>query len=319
MSRLQIISGQSHPVLAQKIAKFLKIKLTPIEVKRFANGEIYVRVNQKVRNDDIFLLQTFCSPINENLIELLITIDALKRASAGRINVVCPHLCYSRQDRKFISREPISAKLVANLISTAGASRLITVDLHDDQIQGFYDIPVDHLVGYPKFAEYLLKKGYQNLIIVSPDIGGVKRARKMAELLHTPLVIADKRRLNHNQPEILQIVGETKNKIAVIIDDIIDTGGTVANVATVLKQKGAKEVIICATHGLLSGNAIDKLEKCPVSRILLLDTIPLPKGTKIKKIKVLPLAKLLSEVIRRVHQGKSLGKLFTWEEKERKL
>lgn len=319
MSRLQIISGQSHPVLAQKIAKYLKIKLTPVEIKRFANGEIYVTIKENVRSDDVYLIQTFCPPVNENLIELLVTIDALKRASAGRINLVCPHLCYSRQDRKFVSREPITAKLVANLITTAGADRLITIDLHSDQIQGFYDIPVDHLIGYPKFAEYLLKKRYKNLAVVSPDIGGVRRGRKMAELLHAPIVIADKRRPQHNQAETLQIIGEVKNKTLVIIDDLIDTGGTIVSITSRLKQLGAKEIIICATHGLLSANAVEKLENCPASQILLLDTVPLPKKSQFKKLKVISVAKLLSKVIRRVHQGKSLGKLFTWEEKERKL
>lgn len=319
MDRLQLISGQSHPALAKKIAGYLKIKLTPVEVKRFANGEIYVRIKEKVRSNDVFLIQTFCTPVNENLMETLIIVDALKRASAGRINLVCPHLCYSRQDRKFVSREPITAKLVANLIATAGADRLVTIDLHDDQIQGFYDIPVDHLVGYPKFAEYFLKKKYKNLAVVSPDIGGVKRGRKMAELLHAPIVIADKRRPQHNQAETLEIIGEVKNKTAVIIDDLIDTSGTIVSIAYRLKQLGAKEIIICATHGLLSGDAVEKLNQCPASQVLLLDTLPLPKKSQFKKLKVISMAKLLAKIIKRIHTGKSLGELFTWEEKQRTL
>ena len=256
------------------------------------------------------------APINEHLIELLITIDALKRASAGRINLVCPHLCYSRQDRKMTSREPISAKLIANLITIAGADRLITIDLHAEQIQGFYDIPFDHFVGYPQFAQYLLKKKLKNIAIVSPDVGGVKRSVKMASLLKVPLVIVDKRRKQNNQVGVANVIGEVKGKTAVILDDIIDTGGTITEVARVLKQRGASEVIICATHALFSGDASQKLAKCPASKILVLDTIPLPKEKKIAKIKVISLAPLFAKIIRRLHQGRSLGALFTWEKKE---
>lgn len=248
--------------------------------------------------------------------ELLITIDALRRASAGRINIVCPYLCYSRQDRKAVSREPITAKLVANLITQAGADRVLTVDLHVDQIQGFYDIPVDHLVGYPQFAQYLLKKKYKNLVVVAPDIGAAKRDGKMAGLLKVPLVIIDKRRPNHNQAEIVCIIGEVKGKTAVIMDDLIDTGGTVSKLADILKEKGAKEVFICSTHAVLSGNASEKLENCAASKILVTDTIEIPKEKKITKLQVLSLAPLLAKVIKRIHQGKSLGELFTWEEKK---
>lgn len=316
MGRIHLISGRSHPALAQKIARLLKTPLTPIEIKTFADGEIYVRIKQKVRGDDVFLIQTLSSPVNEHLMELLITIDALHRASAARINVVCPYLAYSRQDRKVVSREPITAKLVANLITKAGANRLLTIDLHANQVQGFYDIPFDHFVGYPQFADYLLTKKVGNLVIVSPDIGGVKRGRKMAILLKAPLTIIDKRRQAHNHTEILNVIGEVKGKTAVIVDDIIDTAGTITQAAQILQQQGAKEIIICATHGLLSGDACQKLAKCPASQILLLDTIPLPNEKKLAKIKVLSLAHLLAKVIKRIHQGKSLGALFTWEEKE---
>jgi len=316
VGRIQLIAGRSHPQLARKIARILGTPLTPIEIKNFANGEIYVRIKKKVRSEDIFLIQTMSSSVNECLVELLITIDALKRASAGRINILCPHLCYSRQDRKVVSREPISAKLVANLITKAGADRMITVDLHAKQIQGFYDIPLDHFVGYPQFADYLLRKKYKNTVVVAPDVGGVRRGAKMAILLKAPLVIVDKRRQKHNQSEVAHVIGDVKGKTTVILDDIIDTGGTISGVAEALKKKGAGEIIICATHGLLSGNACQKLKACPASQILLLDTIPLPKEKKLAKIKVISLAPLLAKVIRRIHRGQSLGSLFTWEKKE---
>lgn len=316
MEKLQIVSGRGHPQLAQKIAQQLKIPLTPVEIKNFASGEIYVRIQKKVRNGHVFVIQSMDSPVNDNLMELLIMIDALKRASVGKITVVCPYLCYSRQDRKIISREPISAKLVANLITKAGADRLLTVDLHVDQIQGYYDIPVDHLVGYPQFAQYLLEKKYKNLVIVAPDIGAVKKSMKMASLLSAPLVFIDKRRPKHNQSEVVFVVGEVKDKTAVILDEMIDTGGTVCNAASLLKEKGASEVIICATHGLLNGNASERLQNCPASKILLLDTLLLPKEKQVPKMEIISLAPLLAKVIKRIYLGKSLGALFTWEKKE---
>lgn len=316
MGKIHLLSGRSHPSLARKIARLLRIPLTPIEIKNFANGEIYVRIKKNVRDGDIFLIQSFIDPVNEYLVELLITIDALHRASAGRINVVCPHLAYTRQDRKAVSREPITAKLMANLITKAGADRILTVDLHADQIQGFYDIPFDHFVGYPQFADYLLKRKYKDIAIVSPDVGGVKRGRKMATILHAPLAIVDKRRGAHNQSEAMKIIGDVKGKTAVIIDDIIDTAGTVAEASRTLKQKGAKEIIICATHALLSGDACQKLAKSPTSQVLLLDTVPIPKEKIIKKMKIISLTPLLAKVIKRIHQGRSLGALFTWEKKE---
>ncbi len=319
MDKIHLISGKSHPLLARKISRLLKVPLTPIEIKTFADGEIYARIKQKVRGDDVFLIQTLSPPINKHLVELLIIIDALRRASADRINVICPYLAYSRQDRKVVSREPITAKLVANLITMAGASRVLTVDLHSEQIQGFYDIPFDHLVGYPLFAEYLLKKNFKDLVVVSPDIGGVKRGRKMAILLKAPLVVIDKRRRAHNQSEVMRVIGDVKGKTVIIVDDIIDTAGTISQAAYALKRGGAKKIIICATHALLSKDACQKLTKCPASQILLLDTLPLPKEKKLAKIKVISLTPLLSKVIMRIHQGRSLGALFTWEQKEMAL
>lgn len=313
MAKIQLLAGRSHPQLAREIARLAKIKLTPVEAKNFADGEIYFRIKEKIRGDDVFILQTLCSPVNENLMELLIAIDACRRASAGRINVVCPFLAYSRQDRKATSREPITAKLVANLITAAGADRLLTVDLHADQIQGFYDIPVDHFVGSPQFANYFKEKHLSDLVVVSPDIGGVRRSRELARLLNAPLVIVDKRRRHPDQAEILRLIGEVKGKNAIVVDDMIDTAGTVSQVAEILVENGAKEVFLCATHGLFSGEAISRLQNCPAREILLLDTVPLPPAKKIAKIKSLSLAPLLAEVILRIHQEKSLGELFSWE------
>jgi len=242
--------------------------------------------------------------------ELLIIIDALKRASVRRINLICPYLCYSRQDRKAASREPITAKLVADLITKSGADRLVTVDLHADQIQGFYDIPVDHFVGYPQFAKYLIENKYQDIVVVSPDIGGVKRANKLADLLGVPLAIIDKVRKQHNEAEVAHVVGDVKGKTAVIIDDMIDTGGSITAAANVLKEYGAKDIIICATHGLLSRDASVKIEACAVSKVLLLDSVAIAKEKITKKVEVISIAPLLSKIISRIHQEKSLGYLF---------
>lgn len=316
MGKIRLISGRSHPALARKISRLLKTPLTPVEIKTFADGEIYVRIKEKVRGEDVFLIQTLSSPVNENLVELLIMIDAARRASSEKINVVCPYLAYGRQDRKIVSREPISAKLVANLLTQAGASRVLTVDLHADQIQGFYDIPFDHFVGYPQFANFLLAKKYKDMVVVSPDIGGLKRGRKLAQLLKAPLAVIDKRRTAHNQAAVLRVIGEVKGKTAIILDDMIDTAGTITEAAGALKKEGAAEIILCATHGLFSGEACQKLKKCPASQVLLLDTVPLAREKKIAKIKILSLAPLFAKVIQRIHQGKSLGELFTWEKKE---
>lgn len=317
--KMQIISGSCHKKLAQKVSKYLKIKLTPTEHSSFADGEIYIRIKKKVRGDDIFIIQPICPPVNDSLMELLITIDALKRASAGRINVIMPYLAYSRQDRKVISREPISAKLIANLITTAGANRIFTIDLHKDQIQGFYDIPIDHFVGYPLFATHFKKQKLKNIVVVAPDVGAASKARKMATLLKSPIAIIDKRRTGHNQSEILNIIGEVKGKTAILIDDLVDTGGTITKAADALTKNGAKDVKICATHGLLSGDAVKKIERCSASESLFLNTIPPVTKKKHTKIKYLSMAKLLSKAMLCIHQEKSLGKLFTWEDKLTKL
>ena len=319
MNGIQLIAGTACPELAVKISKKLEIPLTPTTIKKFANGEIYVRVGKKVRGDDVFIIQTMDNPVNDCLMEVLILADALKRSSARRINLVCPQLCYSRQDRRTQSHEPISAKLVANLITKAGVDRIITVDLHADQIQGFYDIPVDHLVGYPLIAKYLVKQKFKDIVVVSPDVGGVKRANKLADLLNAPIAIIDKIRREHNKCEVAHVVGEVKGKTAIIIDDMVDTGGSICGAANTVKEFGAKEVIICATHALLNGNAKENLENCAASEVIFLDSIPIPKEKRIKKMRVISLAPLLSKIIHRIHMERSLGELFKWEEQSKLL
>lgn len=317
--KLRLIPGSSHPQLVKKISSYLKIQPSPTEISTFADGEKYVRIKKKVRGDDVFVIQPVCPPVNDNLMELLITIDALRRANVGRINVVAPYLGYCRQDRKVVSREPISAKLVANLITGAGADRLFTIDLHQDQIQGFYDIPVDHFVGYPFFATYFKEKKLKDIVVVAPDVGAVDRARKMATLLRCPMAIIDKRRLDRNKAEVLNVIGEVKGKTTILIDDMVDTGGTIVLAVKEMDKQGARDIKICATHPVLSGKATERLEKSKASEILFLDTIPIPKEKMIPKIKQLSMAKLLSKAIKRIHEGKSLGELFTWEDKATKL
>jgi ribose-phosphate pyrophosphokinase len=319
MNKIRLIAGTSHPELAKKIAKNLKIELTPVTIKKFANGEIYARIESKVRGEDVFVLQTMTEPVNDFVMETLILMDALRRSSAKRINLICPQMAYSRQDRRARSHEPITAKLLANMLTVAGLSRLVTVDLHADQIQGFYDIPVDHLVGYPLIAKKILAEEYKDIVVVSPDIGGVKRANKLADLLGTRIAIIDKIRREHNKSEVAHVVGEVEGKTAILIDDIIDTGGSICQAANTDKEFGAKEVIICATHALLSGEASKNLDDCAASKVILLDSVPIAKEKRIKKMKIVSLAPLLSQIIYRVHKEKSLGELFRWEKQARLL
>lgn len=320
MKKLQLISGSTGRELAEVISKKLRVPLTRIEDKHFADGEIYIRIKDKVRGNDVYIIQSLCAPANDSLMETLIMVDALRRASAGRINLICPYLCYSRQDRKAGSREPITAKLVANLITKAGVDRMVTVDLHADQIQGFYDIPVDHLVGYPLFAKYLKdKRMLANTVVVSPDIGGVKRADKMADLLGLKLAVIDKLRRAHDSVEVAHVVGDVEGKRVVMIDDVISTGKSVCVAAEVLKKFGAREVVVCATHGVLSENSKELFDNSSVDMVLLTDTIPIA-GEKIsKKMKILSVGPLLAKIIKRISQEKSLGELFTWEDKKKKL
>jgi len=320
MNGIQLIAGTSNPELAKKIAKKLNLPLTPVIIKKFPNGEIYVRVEKKVRGDDIFIIQTLTTtPVNDHLMEMLILIDALKRSSARRINLICPDMCYSRQDRRTRSHEPISAKLVANLITKAGADRLVTVDLHADQIQGFYDIPVDHLVGYPMIAKYLKTKKYPDLVVVAPDIGAAKKTHKMADLLGVQIAIVDKIRRQHSQCEVAHVVGDVKGKTALLLDDIVDSGGSICGAAAAVKKYGAKKVIIAATHALLNGEAVKRLEESMADEVIFLDTVPIPKEKKIKKMKIISLAPLFAKIIHRIHMERSLGELFKWEEQSKLL
>lgn len=314
MASIKLIIGPASQKLGQKIARYLKKRSTLYEYTRFADGEIYVRIEEKVRGDDVFVIQSLNPPVNDNLMILLILIDALRRASAGRINVLIPYLAYSRQDRKTKAREPITSKLMANLITTAGAQRIITVDAHAAQIQGFYDIPFDHFIAYPKLIEYLKKKEkLNNPIIVAPDAGGLKKAREIAMWIKTPMAFIDKRRTGKNHTKAIKIIGEVKGKTAILIDDIIDTGGTIVHATEALYQAGAKPIYICATHGLLSHQAAEILQRSPAKTILLTDTIEIPSQKKFPKLKIVSLAKLLSKVIYRISHNQSLGALFDWE------
>lgn len=309
MSNIKLIAGTSHYKLAEEISFITKIPLTPVTIKKFADGEIYVRVKESIRGDDIFVIQSICPPVNDNLMETLILLDSLRRAGSARINVVCPYLGYSRQDRKAQSREPITAKLVANMLTAAGAHRLVVYDLHAEQIQGFYDIAVSHFWGFPLFAQCLQSLGYEDMVIVSPDVGGVKRANRLADQLRLPLAIIDKVRSKHNESEIAHVVGEVEGKTAVILDDMIDTGGSITNAAKEVKRMGAKKVVICASHGLLNNDAKEKLEDSPAEKIILLNTLPLPNNLSGKFMNI-TVAPVLSEAIMRVHENRSLSELL---------
>lgn len=275
-NEMKVFSGNANRPLAEKIANYLNLQLGDCEVGRFADGEINVRINETVRGHDIFLIQPTSPPVNENLMELLIMIDALKRASANTIAVVIPYYGYARQDRKAKGRDPISAKLVANLITVAGATRVLTVDLHAEQIQGFFDIPVDNLWSYPVFAEELLKRENivpEETVVVSPDVGGVRRARRMAERLKTSLAILDKRRPSDNVAEVVNIIGEVKDKVVIMFDDIIDTAHSIVKGAEALKNAGAKKIIACATHGVFSNRALERIENSSIDTVYITDTI----------------------------------------------
>lgn len=285
-NNIKIIAANSNPVLTAKIADQLGIPLCKCEVNRFSDGEIQVTLRESVRGSDVFVIQSTCSPVNDNLMELLIMIDALKRASAGRITAVIPYYGYARQDRKSKPRDPISSKLVANLITAAGADSVLTMDLHAAQIQGFFDIPVNHLEGMSILAKHFEDEHLDDLVIVSPDFGSVTRARNFAGRLNAPIAIIDKRRPRPNVSEIMNIIGDIKDKDILIIDDIIDTAGTLCNAANALKERGAKSVRACATHAILSGPAIERIKNSAIEELVILDTIPLPEEKKLDIIKV---------------------------------
>ena len=309
-TRLRIFTGNSNIELVNKISKKLEIPIGRSMVKTFSDGEINVEIDESVRGMDVFAIQSICSPVNNNLMEVLILIDALKRASARRITAVLPYYGYARQDRKVSPRAPISAKLVADLITTAGASRLLTVDLHAGQIQGFFNIPVDHLFAAPVLLEYL-KRLKDNIVVVSPDAGGVERARAFAKRMNASLAIIDKRRESPNVSQVMNIIGDVSGLTAVMLDDIVDTGGTLVRAAYALVEKGAKEVYACCTHPVLSGGSVKVLSESPIEEMIVTDTIPLnEKAKECPKIKVLSISNLLAEAIRRINEDESVSSLF---------
>ncbi|HEY9857430.1 MAG TPA: ribose-phosphate pyrophosphokinase [Stenomitos sp.] len=307
---MKVFAGSANPALAHEIATYLGTQVGAIKIANFSDGEIYVQVQDSVRGADVFLVQPISHPINYNMMELLIMLDAFKRASAHSVTAVVPYYAYARQDRKAQGREAITAKLVANLLTTAGATRVVAMDLHAPQIQGFFDILMDHLHASPVLIEYLRKKKLEDLVIVSPDVGGVGRARAYAKKMDAPLAIIDKRRPKHNTAEVLNIIGDIKGKNCVIIDDLVDTAGTLTEVAKLLMKEGAREVFACATHGVLSGPAIERLEESPISELIITNTIPLQPEKQISKIKVLSVAGLLGEAILRIHEDSSVSTLF---------
>ena len=310
---LKIFSGNANPKLAQDIAAKLGSTPGKIRVKQFSDGEISVKIEESARGLDVFIVQPTCDPVNTNLMETLIMIDAFRRASASRITVVLPYYGYARQDKKIKPREPVTARLVADLITKAGASRALCLDLHAGQIQGFFDLPVDHLYAGPLIADYLLAEGLSNqgIVVVSPDGGGVTRARALAEHLKSPIAIIAKRRPEANKVEIMEIIGDVAGKRCVMIDDMIDTGGTIAEGAAALIARGALEVHACCTHGVLSGNAIERLEASPLRSVVITDTIPLAESKRLSKIKVISVAPLLADAIQRIHEDNSVSELFS--------
>ena len=307
-AEMLLFSGDANKELAKEIAKYLNTSISPMEITNFVDGEIFLKILENVRGADTYVIQPTCPPVNDNIMQLLLIIDALKRASAGRITAVIPYYGYARQDRKTEPRVPISAKLIANLITVAGASRVLVIDLHVGQIQGFFDIPVDHLFAAPVMIDYIKKKKLSNLAILSPDPGGVERARAFAKRLHANLAIVDKRRPEKNVAELMHIVGDIKDKNVVIVDDMIDTGGTIIQAAKAIKKAGAKDVYVCSTHGVFSKEALGKLEKSVLKEIIVTNTIPQKK--KYKKVKVLSIAPLLGEAIKRIHNETSVSSLF---------
>ena len=314
---IKVFCGNSNPQFAETICRSLGVPLGRAEVKTFADGEVSVSLEETVRGADVFLIQSTCKPVNNNLMELLVMTDACRRASAGRITAVIPYFGYARQDRKAKSRDPISAKLVANMITAAGADRVLTMDLHAPQIQGFFDIPLDHLLGNPTFVDYYLKKfpediySHDEFIVVSPDVGSVGRARAFAAKVHMGLAIVDKRRQKANVCEVMNIIGDVKGKTCILYDDMVDTAGSLCNAAKALVEVGgAKAVYACATHGVLSGPAFDRIEKSPIQEMVFLNTIPEQQNTPSGKLKYLDVAPVFARAIEHVHGGTSIADLF---------
>ncbi len=309
-SNMKLFAGNSHPELAQEIADHLGVELGKATVTKFSDGEISVSIWESVRGKDCFILQSTNDPVNDNLMELLIMTDALKRASAKSVTAVIPYYGYARQDRKAKARDPITSKLVANMIVASGIDRVITMDLHAQQEQGYFDIPVDHMIGQPILTNYFQLKGLEDLVIVSPDHGSVTRARNMAKPLNAPIAIVDKRRPEPNKSEIMNIIGDIEGKNCVILDDMIDTAGTICNAAKALKDLGAKSVYAAATHAVLSGPAIERIEASPIEEMVLLNTIPIPEEKKLPKMTVLSVGHIFAETISRVYSCKPVSTMF---------
>lgn len=312
---IKLFSGRSNPKLAEEIADYLGTTVGPMIIKNFADGEIYVQVQESVRGDDVFIVQPVCNPVNENLMELLIIIDAFKRASAKTITAVIPYYGYARQDRKTSGREAITAKLVADLLTTAGADRVLAMDLHTGQIQGFFNILVDHIFATPVLVDYIKKLNIptEEIVAVSPDTGGVPRTRYFAKELDCPMAIIDKRRDRHNEAIANHVIGDVKDKHVVMFDDLIDTAGTISEAAKLLKKEGAKDIYVCAAHAVFSGPALQRLEDAPIKAVVVSNSIPLNQKTLPEKIVQLSIAPLLGEAISRIHDDESISSLFGFE------
>ncbi len=310
---MMLFAGNANKVLGQRVADYLGIELGRMTSTQFSDGELRVMVDQSARGKEVFIIQPTCAPANDTLMELLIMLDAFRRASAMKINVVMPYYGYARQDKKIKPREPVTARLVADLVENGGATRVVAVDLHAEQIQGFFRIPVDHLYGGPIIGRYLIEQGYredEDVVVVSPDVGGVGRARSLAEMLHAPLAILAKRRPEPNKVDIVEIIGEAQGKRCIMIDDMVDTGGSVVHGAEALLKSGAIEVMACCTHAVFSGDASKKLQDSVLSRVVAMDTVPIPQAKQFEKLTVLPVAPLLGEAIKRIHLNRSVSTLF---------
>ena len=309
---MKLLTGNSNKILSKNIAKYLKTKLVNSSIRKFSDGELYVEINENIRGNSIFIIQSISSPANDNLMELLLCIDALKRSSAKNITAVIPYFGYARQDRKVVPRTSISAKLVSNLITKAGADRVVTVDLHAGQIQGFFDIPVDNLFATPIFARHIRKKiKTKKIICIAPDVGGTERARALGKLLNVGLAIVDKRRPKPGQSEVMNVIGDVKDQTCIIVDDIIDSGGTIINAAKALKGRGAKDVYVYITHGVLSGDAVKKIKNSVIRNLVITDTIDnMQKLNNVKNIEVLPISSLMGEAIKRISNSTSVSDLF---------
>ncbi len=306
-----LITGSSNPQLSAEVSEHLGIPLCDTTINRFSDGETSVQINENIRGSDVFVIQSTCTPVNDNIMELLLMVDALKRASAGRITAVIPYYGYARQDRKVQPRVPISSKLVADLLEAAGIDRILTVDLHAGQIQGFFNIPVDHLYASPVIVDHLKKQSFENLVVVSPDAGGVERARAFAKRLDAGLAIVDKRRERANISEVMHVIGEVRDHDTLLLDDMIDTAGTIVQAAKALKDKGAKRVLASCSHAVLSGPAIDRLNDSVLEQVIVTNTMPLTeKVQQCPKLKVLSIAPILSEAIKRIHEESSISSLF---------